>query len=609
VPRIDREPEGLYGGVRLARTGGSSLLRLTAALVTFVAALAVASPVWAAERASNGAIAFSGAHRGDRGIYTRQPDGRGLRVVPTGGRSGHPAFSPRGRRLAFTRYGPLGAQIFVGYQDGSGVRALTTGASDTMASWSPTGTEVAFARGAAGSRDIHRIGADGTRLRRLTSSPRNDESPSWSVDDQVAFVRRGPEGEDIYSVSGRGGRARRLTRSPQADLFPAWSPTGRTLVFTRGRAGRRDLYLLRADGSRARRLTAVPGNESEPSWSPDGTRIAFTHTRRGVRRLYLMKVKGKPVTRLVPRSRRVRRLSTSGSAAATPSWQPGGLDPVVAAAGDIACDPASPNFNRGLGYPGACRQKLTSDLLLRMDLSSVLVTGDAQYEDGKLAAFQASFDPSWGRVKELIRPVPGNHEYRDPGAEGYFDYFNGPAIPAGPAGERGSGYYSFDIGNWHVLALNSECSNIGGCGPDSPQVRWLKADLAAHPVPCTLAFWHRPRFTSGRHSADGDMRPAWDALYEANADLVLGGHEHFYERFAPQNPDGVADPARGIRQITVGMGGKSRHGFVTVAPNSEVRDNRTIGVAELTLRQGSYDWKLLAAPRGNATDTGSGSCH
>ena len=575
-----------------------------------LAPMAPAPAAGAAEQPRNGAIAFSAARAGDRVIYTRQPDGRGLRLLNTGGHSDHPAFSPRGRRLAFTRYGPLGAQIFVSYLDGTGFRQLTSGPTDTMAAWSSTGAELIFVRSSRGQRDLYRITADGTALRRLTASRRNDESPSWSVTDQVAFVRRGGDSQDIYSMSARGGVVRRITRSRHPDLQPAWSPTARTLVFTRGRAGRRDLYVARADGSRIRRLTRVPGDEGDATWSPDGSRIAFTHSRRGVRRLYLMKLKGEPVTRLVALSRRVRRLSTSRSRARAPSWQPTGLDPVVAAAGDIACDPGSAYFNGGAGLPGLCRQKLTSDLLLRSDLTSILIPGDVQYEHGKLAAFMASFHPTWGRMKPLIRPVPGNHEYHDPGAAGYFDYFNGPGVARGPAGERGGGYYSFDIGSWHVIALNSECQFVGGCAEDSPQVRWLRADLAAHPTVCTLAFVHGPRFTSGRYGDQADrVRPFWNALYEANADLVLSGHEHFYERFAPQTPDGVADPARGIRQITVGMGGKSRHGFLSVAPNSERRDNSTVGIAELTLRQGAYDWKLVKAPSGTAADSGSGRCH
>jgi hypothetical protein len=205
--------------------------------------------------------------------------------------------------------------------------------------------------------------------------------------------------------------------------------------------------------------------------------------------------------------------------------------------------------------------------------------------------------------------VPGNHEYNDPGAAGYFDYFNGSGQVSGPAGDRRGGYYSFDIGSWHVIALNSECEQIGGCAADSPQINWLRADLAAHPVPCTVALWHRPTFSSGGHTDGGDMRPAWDLLYAANADLILNGHEHFYERFAPQTPDGAADPVRGIREFIAGIGGKSRFGFTDVQPNSQVQDNSLYGVLELTLREGGYDWSARAAPTGGVVDSGSGACH
>jgi hypothetical protein len=323
-----------------------------------------------------------------------------------------------------------------------------------------------------------------------------------------------------------------------------------------------------------------------------------------------MKLKGKPIRRLPSRGLRVRRLTTARSGAGAPSWQPAGLDPVIAAAGDIACDPQSSLFNGGVGQPRYCRQKLSSDLLLRSDLSRVLVVGDAQYEDGTLAQFQQSFDPSWGRVRPLISPVPGNHEYHTPGAAGYFDYFNGQGVATGPAGDRDKGYYSYEVGSWHVLALNSECAEIGGCGPDSPQGRWLRADLAAHPAACTLAYWHGPRYTSGRYGDMSDrVRPLFDAAYAAGVDVVLSGHEHFYERFAPQNGEGGADAARGVRQFTVGMGGKGPHGFVTVAPNSEFRTASVIGVLEMTLGEAGYDWRLVRAPTSSIADSGSGRCH
>jgi acid phosphatase type 7 len=245
-----------------------------------------------------------------------------------------------------------------------------------------------------------------------------------------------------------------------------------------------------------------------------------------------------------------------------------------------------------------------------MDLDGILAVGDIQYEDGQLWKFMRSFDPTWGRLKPLMRPVPGNHEYRIAGASGYFDYFNGPGRFTGQAGDRDKGYYSFDVGSWHVVALNSQCDRVGGCGPSSPQVQWLRADLAANPAACTLAFWHHPRFTSGEHDDGGDdVLPLWNVLYGANADLIVNGHEHFYERFGPQNPSGAADPARGIRQVIVGTGGRSHHGFIDEKPNSQVQDSDTLGVFTLALAEGEYRWELRRAVTGGRVDTGSAACH
>ena len=364
---------------------------------------------------------------------------------------------------------------------------------------------------------------------------------------------------------------------------------------------------MRADGSRERRLTTLPGDEDEPAWSPDGRWIAFTHRSQSRRRLYLLRVGRRPVSRMS--SRRLRGLGSSRTDPRAPYWQPAGLDPVVAAAGDIACDPADRNFNGGLGAGAFCRQRQISDLLLRMDLDAILAPGDLQYEDGKLWRFQQSFDLSWGRLRPLIRPAPGNHEYRDQGAAGYFDYFNGAGAQTGPAGRRGQGWYSVDLGAWHLIALNSECSQIGGCAAGSPQERWLRADLAAHPATCTLAFWHHPRFTSGRYSAEGSMLPVWNALYEAQVDVIVNGHEHFYERFAPQAPDGSPDPARGIRQFIVGSGGPQPLRLRDGRPNSELRENRRPGVLKLTLADGGFGWEFVAAPGGRVLDAGQNGCH
>jgi len=581
--------------------------RLQAVLLCFALLGGLAAVAQArTPKAKNGAIAFSAKRGGTRAIFTREPNGANLRLVPTQGRADQPAVSPRGLRLAFTRYGSTGSQIWITYLDGTGLRQLTSGRGDAMPAWSAAGDQVVFAGGARGRRDLYSIVADGSGLRRLTTSSADDHSPDWAKNGRIAFVR----GKRVYSLNPGSGAARRLTGGRQPDASPAWSPSGKTLVFVRGKAGRRDLYTLTADGKHKRRLTAIPGDETAPAFSPDGTRVAFAHTRGGKRRLYLAKVKGRTITKLpARRGLRARRLTSSRSASAAPSWQPTGLPPVLAAGGDVACSPSDPSFNGGEGRPGFCRQRMTSDLMLRSDLSAVLAVGDLQYERGELQNFQAAYDPSWGRLKALTRPVPGNHEYGTPAAAGYFDYFNGPGAQTGQAGDRDKGYYSFDVGSWHVVALNSECRQVGGCGPESPQVRWFEQDLAAHPAACTLAYWHRPRFTSGRNDDKGDMAAAWNSAYAGNVDLVLAGHEHFYERFGPQTPEGVYDPVRGIRELVVGIGGRSRHAFIGVAPNSEYRDNSTLGVAELTLREGGYDWRLVAAPSGRVPDSGSGACH
>jgi hypothetical protein len=278
-------------------------------------------------------------------------------------------------------------------------------------------------------------------------------------------------------------------------------------------------------------------------------------------------------------------------------------DPVVAAAGDIACDPADVFFNGGNGTATACRQRATSDLLVGAGYDAILLLGDSQYLNGALAKYKTVFAPTWGRLGSLLRPAPGNHEYLTPGATGYFDYF-GPA-----AGERSRGYYSYDLGTWHVIALNSNCAEIGGCGPGSLQLRWLTDDLAAHPRACILAYWHHPRFSSGLHGDDPTYDAFWQTLYAAGADVVLAGHDHDYERFAPQDPAGRADAEHGIREFVVGTGGRETRPFATVRPNSEVRNARDLGVLELRLRTDGYDWRFRPAAGGTFTDAGSAGCH
>jgi acid phosphatase type 7 len=276
-------------------------------------------------------------------------------------------------------------------------------------------------------------------------------------------------------------------------------------------------------------------------------------------------------------------------------------DPVIGAAGDVACDPTSSSFNGGNGTASNCRQKAVSDVMLNSRLTTVLVLGDVQYEDGTLTKYQQSYDPSWGRMKGITRPAVGNHEYLTAGASGYFQYF-GTA-----AGDRTKGYYSYNVGAWHIIALNSNCSQVGGCGAGSPQEQWLRADLAANPTMCTIAYFHHPRFSSGQHGSSTAYDAFWRAFYAAGVEIVLNGHDHIYERFAPQSPTAAADP-RGIQQFTVGTGGKNHTTVVAVQPNSVVRNTDTYGFLKLTLHASSYDWQFVPEPGKTFTDSGTRNC-
>ncbi len=278
-------------------------------------------------------------------------------------------------------------------------------------------------------------------------------------------------------------------------------------------------------------------------------------------------------------------------------------DPVIMAAGDIACDPQSSNFNNVKGKNGNCQMMATADLVIQTKPTAVLALGDNQYEKGEFINFQKSYEPSWGRFKAITRPVPGNHEYYKSNAEGYFQYFGKLA------GDRGKGYYSFNLGSWHLIALNSNCDAIGGCNTGSAQEKWLKADLKKNPKNCTLAYWHHPRFSSGVHGNNKIVEDLWQDLYNAGTEVVLSGHDHNYERFAPQGLTENLDPKKGIRQFVVGNGGKNLYPFKTLRPNSEVRDNETYGVVKVVLHAKSYDWELMPIAGDTFTDKGSTPCH
>jgi len=274
---------------------------------------------------------------------------------------------------------------------------------------------------------------------------------------------------------------------------------------------------------------------------------------------------------------------------------------VVVAAGDIACPADKSLLTEEKSSPGSCRMQDTAGLIGQVGPDAVLALGDNQYPSGSLKEYVASYEASWGKFKGMTFPVPGNHEYGSPEARGYFAYF-GPR-----AGDADKGYYSYDLGAWHVIALNSECAHVGGCQQGSPQEEWLRADLAAHPTRCTLAYWHKPRYSSGNHGADVEMGDFWRDLMAAKAELVLSGHDHDYERLAPLDNDGQPSP-QGVRAFVVGTGGDTHYKFQRPVAGSQFRLAGTFGLLKLTLHATSYDWSFLASPGGAVMDSGSAPC-
>jgi acid phosphatase type 7 len=269
---------------------------------------------------------------------------------------------------------------------------------------------------------------------------------------------------------------------------------------------------------------------------------------------------------------------------------PNDVAPILVGAGDIAdCS----------DLRGA---EATAKLLESIP-GTVIALGDLAYPDGTKENFKC-YDQTWGRVKSRTRPAPGNHEFHSQGATFYFEYFGNAA------GDPKDGFYSYELGAWHVISLNSECVEIGGCNEGSREEKWLRADLAAHPTACTLAYFHKPLFSSGGAHGDApEIRPLYQALYDANADVILSGHDHDYERFAPQDPNGKLDRARGIREFVVGTGGKNHRPFGAPEATSEVRDTTTFGVLRLTLKRTGYDWKFIPEAGKTFTDSGSDDCH
>jgi calcineurin-like phosphoesterase family protein len=271
-------------------------------------------------------------------------------------------------------------------------------------------------------------------------------------------------------------------------------------------------------------------------------------------------------------------------------------DPVLLAAGDVArCDESGDE---------------TTAVLLDENRGTVAMLGDGAYANGTEAEYRDCYGPTWGKHKDRTRPVPGNHDYVQAGGPGYYGFFGSAA------GDKAKGFYSYDLGAWHVVALNSNCHEVGGCGAGSPQDQWLEADLASTAARCVLAYWHHPRFFSSAPEpgvtkvdpTDVKMTPVWRTLQAAKADVVLSAHVHVYERFARQDSAGQADPS-GLREFVVGTGG-GKPGVFTgdTAPNSEVRGDQVWGVLRLDLHPEGYDWHFLPAGGGTFTDSGTEAC-
>lgn len=302
-----------------------------------------------------------------------------------------------------------------------------------------------------------------------------------------------------------------------------------------------------------------------------------------------------------------------------PTWAGAAAAPArvgIAAAGDIACKPDGPYIDGS--DPRFCQHGATAqaiqDEIEAGTVQGVLPLGDNQYREGTLFQYLNSYDPTWGVFKSITRPAAGNHEWSTPNAQGFYDYFSATTPQIG----AGRYYYSYDLGAWHIIVLDSDCNKLpgpsynpdNGCVQNSPQMIWLQSDLASNTARCTLAYWHHPRFSSGETGGISKTAPFWRALYAANADVILTAHRHVYERFAPLDADGALDRQNGIVQFVVGTGGND-HGVLQAspAPNEVTRDNTTFGYLKLDLAATSFSFRFVPVAGGTFTDSGSRSCN
>jgi len=412
----------------------------------------------------------------------------------------------------------------------------------------------------------------------VDGSPQQDFLMKFSV---LGLNGRSPTNAQLrlYAVNGsnRGGDFRRTAETSWSEALVTWNdaPEGDAVpIATLGPVSVNTWYevdltsLVTGDGIVSLRVTSTSSDGADYSSSEGAAQFA------------------PELVVTVPADPNAPTRTPTPIPTSTPT--PGG-DPVFVGAGDIAkCSSTG--------------DEATANLLDTIP-GTVYTLGDNVYQDGTASEFANCYNPSWGRHKARTKPSAGNHEYKTAGASGYFNYFGAAA------GDPTKGYYSYDLGTWHIIVLNSECAAIGGCGAGSPQEQWLRADLGANPRTCTLAYMHHPRFSSGSIGSSSSMQPFWQALYDYNADVVLTGHAHDYERFAPQDPSGNLDLARGLPEFVVGTGGAFFTGVGSPKPNSQVFQNDTFGVLKLTLRPTSYNWQFIPEAGKTFTDSGSGSCH
>jgi len=403
---------------------------------------------------------------------------------------------------------------------------------------------------------------------------------------------------DAYvSSAARGrnfGRARnlRISRRPVQRSYLRFAvrgltaPVGRATlrVFSRSRARRG--FRVHATGARwsERKVTFARAPRPGRAIASSGRLRARRWTAVDVTRL----VRGNGKVNLALTGAATLASRESGSARPQLVVEPEPPAQTVVAAGDIA-DCNSPGDEQTAALVDGIQ-------------GTIAANGDLAYENGTPAEFAACYEPTWGRFKARTKPSLGNHEYGTPGAAGYFGYWGAVA------GTPGQGWYSYDLGAWHVVVLNSNCEEVA-CQAGSAQEAWLRADLASHKRTCTLAYLHHPFFSSGLVPGRPALLPFWQALYDAGAEVILGAHAHNYQRWAPQTPTGAPDRERGIRQIVVGTGGRFLHRVTPSVANQEVVNDDTWGVLRLTLKARGYEWRFVPVAGRTFTDSGSGTCH